>query len=139
MDELKKLRQMQTTFAQTLGSEKGGLGDQAKKIKAEMSRLRKEKAKLALGVPSGRETIDSLSPEVHSLKKQLQYVEIHNQLLEHEVSKQHDEIRELERRIENVSSQSSPSSPVDESMASSSFRPLTSRTFGESGHRLVSE
>ena len=125
MDELKKLRQMQTLVAQTLCSGKAALGDKVNKIKTEMSRLRKEKAQLAQGVPSGRGNIDSLPPEVHSLKEQLQHAALHNQLLEHEVSKQYDEIQELERRIETATAPASPSSPVDESIASSSSRPLS--------------
>ena len=82
--------------------------------------LQETKTQLAHGVPSGKENIDSLPPEFQSLKEQLHYAEFHNLLLEQEVSKQHDEIQELERSLETATSQASPSSPVDESIAISS-------------------
>ena len=82
--------------------------------------LQETKTQLAHGVPSDKENIDSLPPEFQNLKEQLQYAEFHNFLLEQEVSTQHDEIQVLERSLETATSQASPSSPVDESLATSS-------------------
>ncbi|MCH7615815.1 MAG: hypothetical protein IH978_08800 [Nitrospinae bacterium] len=82
--------------------------------------LQETQTQLAQGVPSGKENIDSLPPEFQNLKEQLHYAEFHNFLLEQEVSNQHDEIQVLERSLETATSQASPSSPVDESIATSS-------------------
>jgi len=82
-------------------------------------------AQLGLGIPSSQENIESLPPEFQHVKEKLKNVELHNQLLERELSKQLDEIQELESRLGNDESMVWSSAPVEESIVSSSPRPLT--------------
>ncbi len=114
-----ELQETKTQLAQVLQASptKTEPTKEVQKLQASNAHLTQELhealAQLAHRVPSGEESIDSLSPEVQNLKEQLKHAELHNQLLEQEVSKQHDEIQELERSLEtNTSETIASSSPT---------------------------
>ena len=79
--------------------------------------LQETKARLSGKLQDTQQKLDRFHPELQSLQDELQNAELQNNLLEMEISKKDEEIKNLENRLSTYTSLVSTSLPVGESIA----------------------
>jgi chromosome segregation ATPase len=78
--------------------------------------LQETKAQLTGQILETQHKLDGFHPELQSLQDELQNVELQNQLLDMELLKKNEEIKDLEGRLNAYTSLPSSSSPVEKSI-----------------------
>jgi len=117
--ELSKLRAQETQLTQALQA-KTELTQEVQTLQASHADLTKElqetKAQLTGQLLETQHKLDGFYPELQSLQDELQNVELQNQLLDMELLKKIEEIKDLEGRLSGYTSLVSSSSPVEKSI-----------------------
>lgn len=127
------------TFVDALRDEKSALQDQVNSLETQLSLVKEEKLKeirnlqnfntqltkelqetqdrLLVELKDTQQKLERFHPELQSLQDELRNAELHNNLLEMELSKKIEEIKNLESRLSAYTSLVSASLPVEESIA----------------------
>jgi chromosome segregation ATPase len=127
------------TLVDALRDEKSALRDQVISLEAQLSMVKEEntkdvqklqdshaqltkefqstKARLSSDLEDTQQKLDCFHPELQSLQDELRNAELQNNLLEMELSKKNEEIKNLGSRLSAYTSLVSASLPVEESIA----------------------